>query len=54
MTSSTSTFGAQMDYVRALCASADRYVWLNQYTNPGNWKAHCRSTATYGGRPRRG
>ena len=28
---------ARLDYVRALCASDDRYVWLNQYTNPGNW-----------------
>jgi cysteine synthase A len=37
--------GARLDYVRALCASDDRYVWLNQYTNPGNWKAHYRTTA---------
>jgi cysteine synthase A len=37
--------GARIDYVRALCASDDRYVWLNQYTNPGNWMAHYRSTA---------
>jgi cysteine synthase A len=37
--------GARLDYVRALCASDDRYVWLNQYTNPENWKAHYRSTA---------
>jgi cysteine synthase A len=37
--------GARIDYVRALCASDDRYVWLNQYTNPGNWKAHYRTTA---------
>jgi len=37
--------GARLDYVRALCASGDRYVWLNQYTNPGNWKAHYRTTA---------
>jgi N-(2-amino-2-carboxyethyl)-L-glutamate synthase len=37
--------GARIDYVRALCASDDRYVWLNQYANPGNWKAHYRSTA---------
>ena len=32
--------GSRLDYVRALCASDDRYVWLNQYTNPGNWQAH--------------
>ena len=31
--------------MRALCASDDRYVWLNQYTNPGNWQAHYRTTA---------
>ncbi len=37
--------GARIEYVRALCASDDRYVWLNQYTNPGNWKAHYRTTA---------
>lgn len=37
--------GARLNYVRALCASDDRYVWLNQYTNPGNWKAHYRRTA---------
>jgi 2,3-diaminopropionate biosynthesis protein SbnA len=37
--------GARLDYVRALCASDDRYVWLNQYTNPDNWKAHYRTTA---------
>jgi N-(2-amino-2-carboxyethyl)-L-glutamate synthase len=37
--------GARLDYVRALCASDDRYVWLNQYTNPGSWEAHYRTTA---------
>jgi cysteine synthase A len=37
--------GARLDYVRALCASDDRYVWLNQYANPGNWLAHYRTTA---------
>ncbi|MFD8418587.1 2,3-diaminopropionate biosynthesis protein SbnA [Streptomyces sp. NPDC059466] len=37
--------GARIDYVRALCASDDRYVWLSQYTNPGNWQAHYRTTA---------
>lgn len=37
--------GARIDYVRALCASDGRYVWLNQYTNPSNWKAHYRTTA---------
>jgi N-(2-amino-2-carboxyethyl)-L-glutamate synthase len=37
--------GARINYVRALCAADDRYVWLNQYSNPQNWKAHYRSTA---------
>ena len=37
--------GARLNYVRALCASDERYVWLNQYTNPGNWEAHYRKTA---------
>jgi cysteine synthase A len=37
--------GARIEYVRALCDSDDRYVWLNQYIHPGNWKAHYRSTA---------
>ncbi|MFD0344602.1 2,3-diaminopropionate biosynthesis protein SbnA [Streptomyces sp. NPDC127117] len=36
---------ARLDYLRALCASDDRYVWLSQYTNPSNWKAHYRTTA---------
>jgi cysteine synthase A len=37
--------GARLDYVRGLLASDSRYVWLNQYTNPGNWRAHHRTTA---------
>ncbi len=37
--------GARLEYVRTLCASDHRYVWLNQYTNPGNWRAHYRTTA---------
>ena len=37
--------GARINYVRALCASDERYVWLNQYSNQQNWKAHYRSTA---------
>src|SRR5512135_2158076 len=32
--------GARMAYIRALCASDNRYVWLNQYTNQNNWMAH--------------
>ena len=37
--------GARISYVRALCASDKRFVWLNQYTNPGNPNAHFRTTA---------
>jgi 2,3-diaminopropionate biosynthesis protein SbnA len=37
--------GARITYVRALCASSDRYVWLDQYANPDNWGAHFRTTA---------
>jgi N-(2-amino-2-carboxyethyl)-L-glutamate synthase len=37
--------GSRLNYVRALCASDERYVWLNQYANPGNWLAHYRRTA---------
>ena len=37
--------GARIEYVRRLCASDDRYVWLNQYSNPGNWQAHYHRTA---------
>ncbi|POX48122.1 2,3-diaminopropionate biosynthesis protein SbnA [Streptomyces sp. Ru72] len=37
--------GARIEYVRALCDTDDRYVWLSQYTNPGNWRAHYRKTA---------
>ncbi len=41
----TGFLGARIDYVRALCASDERYVWLNQYTNRENWMAHYRATA---------
>ena len=46
----TGFLGARLNYLRELCASDDRYVWLDQYTNPGNWMAHycgtrCRSGA---------
>ncbi|MEU3856510.1 2,3-diaminopropionate biosynthesis protein SbnA [Streptomyces sp. NPDC028722] len=37
--------GTRLDYVRGLCASDDRYVWLSQYTNAQNWRAHFRTTA---------
>jgi N-(2-amino-2-carboxyethyl)-L-glutamate synthase len=37
--------GARLAFVRALCASDDKYVWLNQYRNPDNWRAHYHRTA---------
>jgi 2,3-diaminopropionate biosynthesis protein SbnA len=37
--------GARIAYVRKLCAADDRYVWLNQYSNEGNWRAHYNRTA---------
>ncbi|MBB1156220.1 MULTISPECIES: 2,3-diaminopropionate biosynthesis protein SbnA [Amycolatopsis] len=36
--------GARIDHVRMLVASDERYVWLNQYTNPDNWGAHFQRT----------
>lgn len=37
--------GARLALIRSLCASDRRYVWLNQYSNPGNWQAHYHTTA---------
>jgi N-(2-amino-2-carboxyethyl)-L-glutamate synthase len=37
--------GARISYVERLCASDSRFVWLNQYANPGNWRAHYSTTA---------
>lgn len=37
--------GARLDYVQARCAADPRFVWLNQYRNPGNWRAHFTRTA---------
>ncbi|MGA4881001.1 2,3-diaminopropionate biosynthesis protein SbnA [Streptomyces lydicamycinicus] len=37
--------GARIAYVRKLCEEDARYVWLNQYVNPANWRAHYRYTA---------
>ncbi|MDL4774585.1 MULTISPECIES: 2,3-diaminopropionate biosynthesis protein SbnA [Thermomonosporaceae] len=36
---------SRIGYVRSLCESGDRYVWLNQYANRNNWVAHHRGTA---------
>ncbi|PRH78794.1 2,3-diaminopropionate biosynthesis protein SbnA [Streptomyces solincola] len=37
--------GARLAFVRAVCAADPRHVWLSQYTNPANWRAHYRTTA---------
>ncbi|QKW37357.1 2,3-diaminopropionate biosynthesis protein SbnA [Actinomadura sp. NAK00032] len=37
--------GGRIAYVRNLCESDERYVWLNQYANRNNWLAHYRGTA---------
>jgi 2,3-diaminopropionate biosynthesis protein SbnA len=42
--------GARLNHVRSLCASDDRYLWLNQYENAENWGAHYRRTAPEIGR----
>jgi cysteine synthase A len=42
--SSGGLLGARIDYVRRTCASSSRYVWLNQYANQNNWRAHFRTT----------
>ncbi len=36
---------SRIRYVRELCAAGDEHVWLNQYANPNNWRAHYRHTA---------
>ncbi len=41
----TGLLGARINYVCSLTASDDRYVWLNQYTNPENWRSHYNRTA---------
>ncbi|MFG2290991.1 2,3-diaminopropionate biosynthesis protein SbnA [Streptomyces sp. NPDC048595] len=37
--------GARLDYVRQVCASDERSLWLNQYANAYGWIAHYRTTA---------
>jgi N-(2-amino-2-carboxyethyl)-L-glutamate synthase len=46
--------GARLDHLRAVRLRRPVRV-LNQYTNPGNWKAHYRSvwSVTFGGAPGR-
>lgn len=41
----TGYLGARLAMLRELCASDEKYVWLNQYTNPDNPRAHYRLTA---------
>ncbi|TGB13248.1 2,3-diaminopropionate biosynthesis protein SbnA [Streptomyces sp. MZ04] len=36
--------GARLACVEQLCRENDRYVWLDQYSNPANWLAHARTT----------
>lgn len=36
---------ARTAYVRQLCERGAKYVWLNQYINDANWRAHYRFTA---------
>ncbi|WP_406727092.1 2,3-diaminopropionate biosynthesis protein SbnA [Streptomyces sp. GD-15H] len=40
-----SYLAARKAHVRERCAQDPRYVWLNQYENPGNWVAHYENTA---------
>jgi N-(2-amino-2-carboxyethyl)-L-glutamate synthase len=40
-----SYLGARKERVRELCASNPNYVWLNQYENPANVRAHRDTTA---------
>ncbi|MFL6120683.1 2,3-diaminopropionate biosynthesis protein SbnA [Actinophytocola sp.] len=36
---------SRLDHVRSRCAADPRYVWLDQYANPANWRAHHDLTA---------
>ncbi|MEU9559355.1 2,3-diaminopropionate biosynthesis protein SbnA [Streptomyces fumanus] len=36
--------GARLARVQQMCQDNDRYVWLDQYSNPANWLAHARTT----------
>jgi cysteine synthase A len=36
---------ARVEKVRAMCTADPRFVWLNQYRNPANWRAHYEITA---------
>ncbi|MEU5592958.1 2,3-diaminopropionate biosynthesis protein SbnA [Streptomyces sp. NPDC020298] len=41
----TGYLGARLEYIRGLCLRDNRCVWLSQYTNAHNWKAHYHRTA---------
>lgn len=34
----------RIEYIERLCRTDDRVVWLNQYANDENWRAHYRTT----------
>jgi N-(2-amino-2-carboxyethyl)-L-glutamate synthase len=36
---------ARIEWIQERCARDDRYVWLDQYTNEANWRAHYDGTA---------
>jgi 2,3-diaminopropionate biosynthesis protein SbnA len=40
----TGLLGARINFIRALCAADDRYLWLNQYENTNAWMAHYSTT----------
>lgn len=37
--------GSRIRYVKEACAADPSLLWLNQYANEGNWRAHYRTTA---------
>ena len=37
--------GSRIELVRRLCRRDPRFIWLNQYRNPENWRAHYQHTA---------
>lgn len=43
----TGYLGARLAHVRRLCESDEKHVWLNQYVNANNWRAHHRLTAPH-------
>lgn len=36
---------ARLEFIRELCETDRRYVWLDQYANQNNWRSHYRNTA---------